>query len=206
MTQPKCHVSIDLETLSTSPAAVILAIGAVAVCEESGNSVSLYRVCSIDSQKDRQIDPSTLAWWEKQPEEARKVLTEAESPDATPLKDVLHALTDWVGLLGRTHQVYAWGNGSSFDVAILEHAFKNISPFVPWDFRKVRDMRTLWDLCLRLGINPEVDRSGTHHHALDDARFQANIIIASLKAISEASAQMHTLTSGTIGIPMEETV
>lgn len=206
MTQPKCHVSIDLETLSTSPAAVILAIGAVAVCEETGNTVSFYRICSTASQPDRQIDASTLQWWEGQSEEARKVLTEAESVDATPLNDVLDELTDWVGLLGRTHLVHPWGNGSSFDVAILEHAYKSRSPFIPWDFRKVRDMRTLWDLCLRLGINPEVDRSGTHHHALDDAQFQANIIIASLKAIRKASAQMHALTPGAIGIHMEETV
>lgn len=187
MTQPKCHVSIDLETLSTSPAAVILAIGAVAVCEESGNSVSFYRVCSVDSQKNRQIDSGTLAWWEKQPEDARKVLTEAESADATPLKDALHALTDWVGLLGNTHQVYVLGNGANFDVAILEHAYKDISPFVPWAYWNVRDLRTLKDMALRLGVADQVHknnpRTGTHHNALDDARYQAALAMGYIKAM-----------------------
>lgn len=187
MTQPKAHVAIDLETLGTSPASVILSVGAVAICEESGNSVSFYRVCSTASQSDRQVDRSTLAWWEQQSEEARQILTEAQSDKAQPLHEVLDDFTNWVGLLGRTHQVYPWGNGAAFDVAVLEHAYKSRTPFVPWNFRNVRDMRTLWDICLRLGVNPDVKRTGVHHNALDDARHQANIVIASLKALSELS-------------------
>lgn len=188
MSQPRAHVSIDLETLSTSPAAVILAVGAYAICEETGNFVRFYRVCSTNSQPHRQIDPSTLQWWENQSAEARKVLDEATSPDATPLDDVLDELTNWIGLLGNTHQVYVWGNGASFDVAILEHAYKSRSPFVPWDFRKVRDMRTLYDITLRLGlhdIGKSIERVGTHHNALDDAEFQAQIIIESLRQLGE---------------------
>ncbi len=187
MTQPKAHVSIDLETLSTSPAAVVLAIGAFAICEESGNFVRFYQVCSVKSQSDRQIDNSTLAWWENQSPEARKVLDEANADSAKPLHDVLDELTNWIGLLGNTHQVYVWGNGANFDIAILEHAYKSRSPFTPWDFRKVRDMRTLYDITLRLGldIGASVKRAGTHHNALDDAIFQAHIIVESLKQLGE---------------------
>lgn len=190
MSQPKVHVSLDLETLSTSPAAVILAIGAVAVCEGSGRQVSFYRVCSIASQPDRRKDASTLDWWEKQTAEARRVLDEAWNPDiAVPLTTALGDLTAWIGALGQTHQVFVWGNGSSFDVSILEHAYKEISPFVPWNFRHVRDMRTLRDLVLRLGleeiVHSRVQRVGTHHNALDDAQFQANIIMASLRVLDD---------------------
>jgi DNA polymerase III alpha subunit (gram-positive type) len=195
MTQQRCHIAIDLETLSTSPAAVVLAIGAVAVCETTGETVSFYTVCSVDSQESRQIDQSTLHWWEQQSAEARLVLDQANDPTiAIHLDDALAELSAWVGKLGETHEVFVWGNGANFDVAILEHAYKNISPFVPWAFRNVRDMRTLRDIALRLGLGPQIEnstvRTGTHHNALDDAQFQANVVMASLKVIN-------SLTEGT---------
>ena len=66
-------------------------------------------------------------------------------------------------------------------------ASKQVSDFVPWNFRHVRDMRTLRDICLRLGLEPaikaSVQRVGVHHNALDDAEYQANIVIESLRQL-----------------------
>lgn len=188
MTQPKVHVSIDLETLGTSPASVILAIGAVAICEESEQTARFYAVCSVGSQQDRKIDQSTLTWWEQQSAEARKVLDDANDPAiAEPLEHVLNALSAWIGQLGETHQVFVIGNGANFDVAILEHAYKNISPFVPWAYWNVRDLRTLKDLATRLGVadavNTAIPRVGTRHNALDDAAYQAVLAVGYIKAM-----------------------
>ena len=187
MSKPKAHVAIDLETLSTSPAAVMLSIGAVAVCESTGTRLQFYAATSVDSQPGRKTDASTLIWWDKQSTEARKALDYAHSEDCPPLSQALDQLTDWLGKLGETHDVYVYGNGSDFDIGILNHAYKEISNFVPWDFRKVRDMRTLRDICLRLGLEDQikagVPRVGVAHNALDDAQFQANIVMASLSAI-----------------------
>ena len=189
MSKPRCQVAIDLETLGTSPDSVILSIGAVAVCTETGQIVKFYGACAVDSQRHRTISKSTLSWWESQSEDARKALDFAKSDDCPSLQDSLDRLTKWLGDLGQTHDVYVWGNGSDFDIAMLNHAYKQISDFVPWNFRHSRDMRTLRDICLRLGLEPKikaaVSRNGTHHNALDDAEYQAGIIMASLKAIEE---------------------
>lgn len=187
MPNPKAHIAIDLETLSTSPAAVILSIGAVAMAEGGDTLADFYSICSIASQHDRQIDKSTLDWWEKQSSDARTVLEQANEPNGPTLDSVLDELTRWIGELGETHEVIVHGNGAAFDIAILEHAYKQRSPFVPWNFRNVRDMRTLRDICLRLGLEPKIKeaapRTGTHHNALDDARFQARIVIESLRQL-----------------------
>lgn len=198
MPNPKAHIAIDLETLSTSPAAVILSIGAVAMAEGGDTLADFYSICSIASQHDRQIDKSTLEWWDKQSPEARNAITQANEPNSPTLDSVLDELTEWIGQLGETHEVIVHGNGAAFDIAILEHAYKEISPFVPWNFRNVRDMRTLRDICLRLGLEPQIKkaapRTGTHHNALDDAHFQARIVIESLKAIETYHAA-HTSTA-----------
>lgn len=188
MSKPRAQVAIDLETLSTSPAAVMLSIGAVAVCESTGTRLQFYAATSVDSQPGRKTDASTLIWWDKQSTEARKALDYAHSEDCPPLSQALDQLTDWLGKLGETHDVYVWGNGADFDIGILSHAYKEISNFVPWDFRKVRDMRTLYDLTLRFGLTISVPRVGTHHNALDDAQFQADVVMESLRQLEAIAA------------------
>lgn len=185
MSKPNVQVAIDLETLSTSPAAVILSIGAVAVCESTGQTIQFYSACRVSSQPTRKQDQSTLTWWASQSAEARTAFDYAHSDEAPTLGLALNKLTDWLGQLGETHEVFVWGNGSDFDIGILNHAYKEISPFTPWNFRNVRDMRTLYDITKRFGldIGSAVARVGTHHNALDDAQFQANIIMESLRQL-----------------------
>lgn len=186
MTRPRAQVALDLETLGTSPDSVILAIGAVAVCEGAGHRRKFYSICNVNAQPGRTISQSTLNWWSGQSDAARVAFDEAHKQEAPMLATVLEQLTHWIGELGLTHDVYVWGNGASFDVAMLEHAYKQSSDFVPWDFRKTRDMRTLYDITLRLGmdIKGNTTRVGTHHNALDDAEFQANVIMESLRQIT----------------------
>jgi len=192
MSKPNVHIAIDLETLSTSPAAVILSIGAVAVCETTGQTLQFYRECSVASQPARKQDASTLKWWSTQSEAARKTYDFAHSDQAQSLLETLNHLTLWIGQLGETHEVFVWGNGSDFDIGILNHACKEISDFVPWNFRNVRDMRTLYDITKRFGMVIEVPRVGTHHNALDDAQFQANIVIESLRQLEAVAQQLRT--------------
>ena len=194
MSKPRAEVAIDLETLSTSPAAVLLSIGAVAVCAATGQTIKFYAATSVASQPDRKTDASTLDWWSKQSAEARVAFDYAHSDDCPPLTNALTQLTNWLGKLGETHDVYVYGNGADFDIGILNHAYKEISNFVPWDFRKVRDMRTLRDICLRLGLEDQikasVPRVGVAHNALDDAQFQSDIIMASLRQLEAIATQV----------------
>lgn len=190
MSKPKAQVAIDLETLGTKADSVILSIGAVAICEQTGDRRKFYGACSVASQPERTQSPSTLAWWSQQSAAAREAFDFAHGPDCPSLTDTLQRLTAWIGQIGETHDVYVWGNGANFDLAMLEHAYKGLSDFVPWNFRHTRDMRTLYDITLRFGldIRGNVARVGTHHNALDDAEFQANVIIESLRQIEQLAA------------------
>lgn len=187
MPNPRCHVAIDLETLGTSPDSVILAVGAVAICAETGNKVSFYSICNANAQPGRTVSRSTLDWWSQQNAEARVAFDLAHKQEAPLLANVLADLTSWLGDLGKTHDVFPWGNGATFDIAMLEHAYKQISDFVPWNFRKSRDMRTLYDLTsiFQLGdaIHAAVKREGVHHNALDDADYQARIVVESMRLL-----------------------
>ncbi len=189
MPNPRCHVAIDLETLGTSPDSVILAIGAVAICAETGERVSFYSICNANAQPGRTVSRSTLNWWNQQSAEARAAFDLAHKQEAPLLTNVLADLTDWLGALGKTHTVYVFGNGADFDNALLNHAYQQISDFVPWNFRNNRDMRTLRDVCLLLGLEPQikqsVQRNGVHHNALDDADYQARIVMASYQALED---------------------
>lgn len=186
MSKPRAQVAIDLETLGKKADSVILSIGVVAICEQTGETRKFYGACSVASQPERTQNASTLAWWDKQSAEARAALDYARSADCPSLTDTLNRLTAWIGQIGETHDVYVWGNGANFDLAMLEHAYQGLSDFVPWYFRNTRDMRTLYDITLRFGldIRSAVPRVGTHHHALDDAEFQGRVIIESLRQLT----------------------
>jgi len=67
-----------------------------------------------------------------------------------------------------------WGNGASFDNVILSETYLRLGMKAPWPFWKNKCYRTA------KGMYPavEINRSGTHHNALDDARSQAEHLIA----------------------------
>lgn len=194
MSKPRCHLSIDLETLGKKADSKLLAIGLVAVCETTGERRKFYSGCSVSSQPERTSVQSTLDWWAKQSAEARVAFDYAFTDQCPTLTDALNDLITWIGQIGQTHDVIPWGNGANFDLAMLEHAFQGLSDFVPWNYRNTRDMRTLHDITSRFGldIKGNIPRTGTHHHALDDAEFQANIIMESLRQIEQLAASVRT--------------
>ena len=72
--------------------------------------------------------------------------------------------------------VRLWGNGASFDNAILSTAYElcELETVQPWRFYNDRCYRTVKSLY------PEVAmvRTGTYHNALDDAESQALHLLA----------------------------
>ena len=65
------HVMIDIETLSTTPDAVVMSVGAVKFDPKATRpptNKTLWRP-DIDEQteRDRHVSESTLEWWSKQP-------------------------------------------------------------------------------------------------------------------------------------------
>lgn len=162
-------VMIDLETLGTVPGCSILSIGAVAFDAASGQlGPELYVVVNRQNCLAASLfeDPDTITWWEKQSDEAKQVLRDAESGER--LEDALAQLTEYLDQFS-LKQVKVWGNGSDFDNAILSVCYDKIGATAPWRFWNNRCYRTLKSL----SKGPKPKRQGTYHNALDDAKTQA---------------------------------
>lgn len=174
------HVMIDLETMGTDPNAAIVAIGAVAFDIERGyvDPNGFYAQVSLSSatKMGGTIDPDTVMWWLKQDDAARKELS---ARPGEHIVDTLEELSAWMTF--HTANPKVWGNGASFDNVILRAAYDRAGMRAPWDWWNDRCYRTAKALNLRIIF----ERFGTHHHALHDARTQAEHLIRMMGPVAE---------------------
>jgi hypothetical protein len=79
--------------------------------------------------------------------------------------------------LGRLiwHAKRVWAQGPTYDMNILEHAYKSYNKPLPWQYYMVRDSRTVFSLW------PEQPMPPTTHHALEDCRRQIGMLQNTLK-------------------------
>jgi exodeoxyribonuclease VIII len=168
MTKELRHVMIDLETMGTTPNSAIVSIGAVPFDPRQGkvSNQTFYRELDWEDQG-RYICPKTTEWWKGQSDEAKAAHFGLDS-----LKNALNELAAWL-----PKDAKVWGNGATFDVSMLEDAYRQYYIEIPWKFWNVRDCRTVLDMyeSVRGGFNKTVNGQ-VAHNALDDAKFQAQYI------------------------------
>jgi hypothetical protein len=161
---------IDIEGLATGPDTTILTIAAQSF-DPFGTGYHnrhYYARITLESQENRAIDDATLAWWSTQPPAA---FEEAFGEDnRVPLDQALDELYK----LAWQHD-FIWANGPTYDMNILEHAFKSYNKSLPWKFYKVRDARTVYSLWA------DCPKPPTEHHALQDCRRQIDMLQATFK-------------------------
>lgn len=170
---PTPAISIDLETLKARYDAAILSIGAAVIDLDTGKmGETFYREISLSTaMKSGSVSADTLCWWVGQSEKAKRIFT--GEGKKTPLSVALDELRTFVL---KHPGATVWGNGSSFDISILEYAYDHgcVGLSEPWAYWDVRDMRTIVDAA---GVKAkDFARVGVHHNALDDAVFQAQVI------------------------------
>lgn len=163
---------IDIETLDTLPTAAVLSIGAVYFDRRTGEiGGSFYsRISFVDAITLGSFSDSTMNWWGQQSDEARN---EAFSGMENAI-DVARNFNKFI-----KPNSLVWGNGSVFDITILENWFRACNTPVPWKFWNVRDVRTIVDW-----FNIDVrsyKREGVHHNALDDCLHQIKYICGGSK-------------------------
>jgi len=173
-TEKRVDYCLDLETLSTRYDAYILVIACVKFDISTGEILDSWSEnvrCPEDGTF--HISVETVMWWMKQSEEARHRLTKQDLH--MTIDDALSNLTEFLHEDG-----YIWGNGATFDITILEHAYQKAhAQKPPWDFWDVRDMRTIIDVAECAGFNRKtIVFEGTAHIALHDAKHQARVISA----------------------------
>lgn len=169
------HFAIDLETLGTRYNAAVVSIGVVAFNPQSGElGKEFYREIDLNSAiKSGTITGSTLQWWVNQSPNARRVFS--DNPGKVPLAQALDELTQWLRSSAVAPKV--WGNGVNADITVLEHAYDVgcVGLKEAWHFTNIRDMRTIVDVAA-LDHSDWPATVGTHHNALDDAKWQAMMI------------------------------
>ena len=158
------HVMHDLETAGTVAGCQVFSIGAVRFAAD-GLHEEFYAVPELDTQIALGLtqDPDTMAWWADQTEAARVVLTQEAK------LDFREVLTAYRRFLKQWPDVRVWGNGSDFDNAIVAKCYKVADVALPWKFWHSRCYRTLKSMSTASGLQ----RVGTYHNALDDAKTQA---------------------------------
>jgi hypothetical protein len=176
------HIMIDLETLATTPDAVILSIGACRFNLDTDEVFygtednSFYRAIDIDSQPGRRISASTLEWWMAQSKAAQGVFSESK----TSLHTALLSLSVWMWGRGERSPT-VWSNGADFDLPILTHAYDQAGIERPWAPYAGRCYRTYKNLPGARAV--KVMRLGEHHNALHDSIHQATHVCAIYQAL-----------------------
>lgn len=168
---------IDAETLGTKAGCVILSIGAAMYSLNGSGHIGGTFYCNIDPEDCKRhgltVDPETVAWWDKQSEQARAHLLE----NRLPLFDALLLFLQW---WSNNRAEKFWCQGAGFDAPIMEAAFNAVGLSAPWKFWNVRDTRTAYDI---LDFNPySLKRGGTYHNALDDALHQIRCVQTAFEA------------------------
>lgn len=181
------NLMIDIETLGTGENSVILAIAAVYFDPKTGKlGDEFYTNVNLQSNLNgrRAVDASTLLWWMRQEEAARDAVFSLNHK-APSLTDAMKMFNEFIEF----ESVKVWGNGPTFDITILETAFKLTKQNVPWKFWNVRDVRTAVELGKVLDFDPKKDMpfEGVKHNALDDSKHQARYVSAIFNQISNTS-------------------
>ncbi len=164
----KTHIMLDLETMGNSSSAAITAIGAAKFSVEDGIIDTFYEKVDLESAAENGgvIDASTVVWWLKQGDEARKEMTQP----GTHINLALDRFSYWVDL----SDPCVWGNGAAFDNVILTNAYKAADRTPPWKHWNDRCYRTIKAMFKQ---TPMVEPPEIAHHAMYDAIAQAKHLI-----------------------------
>jgi len=180
-------IMVDLETMDNVASAAIVSIGAVQCDLITGElGAEYYRVIDLNQQTEigMSVNSETIYWWLAQSDLAREALL---IRGKISLDAMCVSFTKWIQSIDPSgDKLRLWGNGASFDNAILRYAFRCCG----YDMRKLirfwndRDMRTIvgfYPRQLQEKWRRSNYRAGTAHNALDDAMYQVKYCSAILK-------------------------
>ena len=174
------ELSIDIETLGTNIGDQILSVG-LAIFDITTGEIGETRYLRVQVDPNQSINATlgTITWWIDQAKENPEALEGLFTTNAWSIgiSGVLSSIHDFVTL----HQPEGvWANGTKFNLAMLEHQFKQHSIDVPWPYNSDRCLRTLRSFAGKI----EIKREGAAHNALYDAIWQAKYISAAVKKLN----------------------
>ncbi|MFI0621339.1 3'-5' exoribonuclease domain-containing protein [Escherichia coli] len=170
------HLSVDLETMGINPDAPINSIGGKFFDPETGEMGPEFSKTIDAKTGGGTVDISTIEWWLEQSSEVRSAIL----VNKIPLDDALLQFREFISEHSDEKFVQVWGNGTTFDNAILRRSYERQGIPCPWRFRNDRDVRTIVELgkAIDFDTRTSIPFEGVPHNALDDARHQAKQVSA----------------------------
>ena len=157
---------LDIETLATTPDAVVMSVGVVKFDPHTGTpyNKTLWRP-DIDEQteRDRHVSESTLEWWAKQPDHIQEDAFSDEG--RIPVTEFMKELNRYCVGADKI-----WCQGPQFDMLILENLYIQYGHHFGWQFWQIMDCRTLFQL---MPVDPRKAIQQDLHSADADAYYQA---------------------------------
>lgn len=170
---------IDIETLGLSPGCAIKQIGSCLFDKDTGN-INEPKIIHININSNfnygLRTDRSTMEWWSRQNEQAKRLFKEKGVALSLALKTFSKSY-DFENI------DTFWSHGSTFDFPILHEAYRVCGLQVPWLFKKIRDTRTIFDL---FPVDFEKYKNDIPHSAGQDAEYQAKLVIDSYKLFKDS--------------------
>ncbi|HAN6379281.1 TPA: exonuclease [Escherichia coli] len=170
------HLSVDLETMGTNPDAPINSIGGKFFDPATGEMGPEFSKTIDAKTGGGTVDISSIEWWLVQSSEARSAIL----VNQIPLDDALLQFREFISEHSDEKFVQVWGNGATFDNAILRRSYERQGIPCPWRYHNDRDVRTIVELGKTIGFDARttIPFEGVPHNALDDARHQAKQVSA----------------------------
>lgn len=174
---------LDIETLGSKTTSAMLSIGAVMFDINTGETgIEFHEHINLQDCLNQgfTVDRDTIMWWMKQSDDARKGIYEKTG---SPLKIVLKQFASYHNACKEVNNEspQIWGNGASFDVTILQHAYEKLNMEIPWNFYDVRDVRTV--VMYHPEVKANMEFEGVKHDALADCKHQIKYLIEITKRI-----------------------
>lgn len=175
---------LDFETLGNGSDTMVISLGAVGFNKSGIIGEALFEFDLLSQQKaGRSFTASTLQWWMERSDQARAVFKQNDKkiPIENFFREFEGNVLEWLRACKEDwDELKPWGNGANFDISILEDIYRRHhekrDQGIPWKYWNVICFRTFTLLtdCKHLAARPH----GTHHSALDDARYQAKCVLA----------------------------
>lgn len=189
---PRRVLMLDIESLALGTRPVITQVALIGYDLDEDEILDARHVqfYPVDPQQQiippRRIAASTIAWWMKQSDEARSRFEQSVSDDFAELPALARHLIGTFNQLtedGRvTYELVA--KGPQFDVAAIETLLEDLGLKAPWDYTKVRDLRTLLATAGLNGNNVAKPAGFVPHVAYWDARWQLNQYLAARRRLA----------------------
>ena len=169
------HLMIDIETLGICATSVVLSVGAVIFNDEYNIIAKKLYILDKKEQlaKGRTYNQGTIDFWNNQPVEAKRQFKTDHVYSIEEFK------SDFSNFVKKYDIVFVWSTAPNLDISCIQTLFeidKYGGSSIPWDYNKIRDVRTVRDY-----LREYPKREGIYHDAIDDCIYQIECLKLSIR-------------------------